>query len=272
MDDEGRNFVLSSLKKISEYPKKINDNGAHLANNTRYFPGTDFLLGNYEFILNDVGLDYSLRMRTEVRSLLEYLFDLKEDPSYLNEKLTPIMNDLNFLTKDTGVRQQLKSLRSRYGIRKKKNDVAMTSLPSKTIFFVDEISKRYRLSDEMNDWKEQMERAKKTKAEKKDPVLTASAAIIEPKTAYRDHVKDFMIDLMDLGSERDYFMGSDIIEVFHSHYSGFMESGADDDLKKAVKRLREDVHFAGRDYRFVKGDITDMKMHEIIDRLKAYAR
>jgi hypothetical protein len=128
LDGDGREFVLSSLKKISDYPGKINNKGMSVVDNIRYFPRTEILIGHVDSVMNHTGLEYSVRMKTEVEGLLKYLIEIKEDPAYLNDRLTPIMEDLRFLVKDTGLVQQIKSMRSSYGIRRKKQDVAFKSL------------------------------------------------------------------------------------------------------------------------------------------------
>jgi hypothetical protein len=257
LGDKERQFLLDKLKKISQYPDKISINGY----------GFDSKIG--KLIMNDSGLEKSVDMETEVRSLLEYLSNLNEDPRYLNYAGTPIMEDLLFLISDTGLKQQIQGLGSRNRIKARKFRMFTDSLPQKTINFVNNLSKRYDLVNDMGKYKDKLEEEREIRAEQH---ASEPAVSTEPKTAYKDHVKDFMIDLMDLGSEHGFFTGSDIMEVFDNHYEGFMMSGADDELKSSIKNLKSDVDFAGRDYCIKDGELTYKKMRRIIDRLKAYAR
>ena len=256
LGNKGKEFVLDKLKKISQYPSKISINYGYDSKMRK-------------FIMNDGSLEKSVDMKTEVMSLLEYLSEMNEDPRYLNYTGTPIMEDLLFLVSDTGLKQQFQSLGSRNRIKARKYKVFTDSLPQKTINFVNNLSRRYDLVDDMGKYKNELEEQREIRVKQH---AAESAVSTEPKTAYKDPIKNFMIDLMDLGSEQTFFKGSDIMEVFDNHYKGFLLSGADDELKKSMKDLKRDIDFAGRDYIVKNGELTDKKVRSIIDRLKAYAR
>lgn len=256
MDEEGRKSVLDMLKRISQYPDRIKSYNGYAFDS------------NNNFTLNDSGLEKSMDMKTEVVGLMEKLLSLNEDPRYLNQVSGRIMDDLEFITSDTGLRQQIQSLSSGVRIRARKYKVLNDSLPQKTINFVSAVTKHYGLVEDMMEYKDGLEKERK---ELENRHFAKSAASTEPKTAYKDRAKDFIIELMDLGSEHGFFTGSDLIGVLDNHYENFMLSGADDDLKRAMKGLRDDINLAGRDYVVKSGELTDKKVRGIVDRLKAYA-
>lgn len=265
--------MLSKLQKISEYPRKIKDDGSIMTGGGWFLPGTDFLVGGGDLLLNDRGLEYSRRMRGDVEDLLRYLFGLKEDPAYLNGNLALVANDLEFLNMKASAKNKIMSLRSDHGIRKKKYDVTAKSLVPNTITFVDSISRRYNLSDEMGKYRDRIEeddRRRKLEALEREESKLFEKVRPVPRTAHRDHIKDFMVALMDLGSERGIYMGSEIKEVFDRHYDNVMLSGAGAEMKDYLKNMkRNDVDFMGRDDMIRFGDITDKKRHRLIDYLKS---
>lgn len=231
---------------------------------------SDFSLHYVEFVMTDQQRRLCGRLMEEYRSLVGTMRSAGFDERYISKMFGRQVSDLEYITsrprKILGINLNLK------------DDLKILTEKSVRIkgSYID--SSRDAITDLVLDLgisEGELGKTTEMVVQREVPAYRADEAPAVARSGPgtdKSYVKDFMIDILRLNLDPEYFEIGQLKDVIGDHYDSVMVSDLDDDGKSMLKSLKEYIGPVSREHPVYKQDVLMNHVVALIGKLHAYTK